>query len=1034
MKGLSDIFILRPVGTTLMAIGLFLIGAVAYVFLPVASLPSVDFPTIRVFASRPGADPATMAGSVAAPLERRLGSIAGVTEITSSSSLGSTSIVLQFDLSRKTDSAARDVQAALNAAATDLPGDLPTLPRFRKANPNAAPVLILALTSDTMTPSDMYDAADTIIAQRISQVEGIGEVTVNGAEQPAIRVRLDPAQLAAMGLSLEQIRSAIVNANTVSAVGSFDGERQSETLSANNQILAPEDYGNIVVRSARGTVVRLADVALIERGVRNSRAAGWYNGKPAILLTMTKLPDANVIDTVDRVKALLPEIRRWVPAGIEFSIMSDRTVTIRASIADIQKTLLISIALVMLVVFVFLRRTTLTIAAGVTVPLSIAGTFAAMWLAGFTLDNLSLMAVTISVGFVVDDAIVMIENIERNVAKGMTPLRAALLGAGQIGFTVISISLSLIAAFIPLFFIEGVAGRFFREFTLTLTFAILVSTAVSLSVTPMICAHFLKAEPVLKAEPAGRGSRFDRLVEGALSAMTRFYGRTLKVALRHSWLMLIVMIATLALTVQMFRSAPKGGVPQDDTGLIIGFTHASPDVSFPAMMELQQKGAAIVGSDPAVLGLASFIGGGSVNQGRFFISLKPESERKLSSQQVVNRMRARLADLAGIGVYLSPIQDVRAGGRQGRSPYQFTLWDPNLPELEEWVPKVLARMRSLPQIVDVSTDREQGGLEAKVVIDRNRASQLGVAIQAIDNVLSNAFSQRQISTIYGERNQYRVVMEVSPSRSRDPNDIKDLYVPGRNGVQVPLSSLVRVERGTAPLVINHQGQFPAVTITYDAAPGVSLQEVSDAVTNAVAELHLPASLHADFAGDAKAFSQNAGGQGMMILVALLAVYIILGVLYESLIHPVTIISTLPSAGLGALIALKVASADLTIIAFIGIILLIGIVKKNGIMMVDFAIQAERVRALPPREAIFEACLERFRPILMTTLSALLGAVPLMIATGPGAELRRPLGITIVGGLILSQVLTLYTTPIIYLWMSRLKRKRSVAATEAAPAV
>jgi multidrug efflux pump len=1029
LRGFSDAFILRPVGTTLMAIGLFLVGMVAYMVLPVASLPSVDFPTIRVSASRPGADPATMAASVAAPLERRLGSIPGVTEITSTSSLGSTSIVLQFDLTRNTDSAARDVQAALNAAATDLPGDLPTLPQFRKANPNAAPILILALTSDTMTPSAMYDAADTVIAQRIAQVEGVGDVNVAGAEQPAIRVRVDPARLAAMGLSLDAVRTAIVNANTASAVGSFDGERLSETLSVNNQIREPQDFGNIVVRAAKGTVVRLADVATVERGVRNSRAAGWYNGKPAILITITKQADANVIDTVDRVKALLPEIQTWVPAGIRFSIMSDRTVTIRASIADIQHTLMISIALVMLVVFLFLRRATLTVAAGVTVPLSIAGTFAAMWVAGFTLDNLSLMAVTISVGFVVDDAIVMIENIERNIARGLSPLRAALIGAGQIGFTVISISLSLIAAFIPLFFMEGVVGRFFREFTLTLTFAILVSTVVSLSVTPMICAHFLKRGP---HEPG----RFDRAVERVLSAMTGFYARTLTVVLRHSWLMLVVMIATVALTVQMFRSAPKGYFPQDDTGLVVGFTQASTDISFPAMVQLQQQGAAIVASDPAVSGVASSIGGGgSVNTGRLFVSLKPLEERGLSSAQVVARLRGRLGSIPGLRVFLTPMQDVRAGGRQGRSQYQFTLWDPNLPELEEWVPKVLERLRALPELVDVSSDRQQGGLQADVVIDRNKAAQLGVAIQAIDNVLADAFSQRQISTIYGERNQYRVVLEVEPSRSRDPGDILDLHVPGRNGAQVPLRSLIKVERGTAPLVINHQGQFPAVTITYDLAPGVGLQEASEAVVAAVEGLHMPASLRAEFAGDAKAFTQGAGSQGVMILVAILAVYIILGVLYESLIHPVTILSTLPSAGLGALIALRLAGADLTIIAFIGIILLIGIVKKNGIMMVDFAIVAERRQAFAPREAIFEACLKRFRPILMTTLSAMLGAVPLMLATGPGAELRRPLGITIVGGLILSQILTLYTTPIMYLWMSRLSaaRKREAPDPEAAAA-
>ncbi|MBW0003509.1 MAG: efflux RND transporter permease subunit [Hyphomicrobiales bacterium] len=1013
---ISAPFIRRPVGTTLMAIGLFLVGAVAYAFLPVASLPSVEFPVIRVIATRPGADPETMAASVAAPLERHLGEIAGVNEVTSNSTLGSSTIAIQFDLDRNIDNAARDVQAALNAAATDLPGDLPTLPSFRKANPAAAPVIILALTSDTLPPSAVYDAADTVIAQRISQVDGVGEVTVNGAEQPAIRVRVDPARLAAMGISLEAIRTAIVNANAPNQLGSFENETQSETIGTNDRITALQDYRDIVVTAANGTIVKLSQIAQIERGVRNSRAAGWYNRKPAVLLIVTKQANANVIETVDRVKALIPQLRRLIPAGVNIEVMADRTLTIRASINDIQRTLMIAIALVMMVVFLFLRRATPTIAAGITVPLSLSGTCAAMWLAGFTLDNLSLMAITISVGFVVDDAIVMIENIHRNMETGMGRLEAALVGARQIGFTVVSISVSLIAAFIPLLFMQGILGRLFREFSLTLVFAIVVSTFVSLTVTPMICGRFMRREDGAKPR------WYDRAIEGSLAHLTQAYARTLRIGLRHPWLMLLVTLATIALTVELFRTTPKGYFPQDDTGLLFGFAEASPDISFPAMTQLQQKAGDIVVSDPAVAGVSSFVGGQStVNHGTFYVSLKPEAERKLSALQVIARMREKLDRLAGLRVYFFPVQDLRSGARQGKAQYQFTLWDPNFAELVEWFPKVLERIRKVPGLVDVASDREKGGLEANVVIDRDAASRLGVAIQDIDNALGDAYAQRQVSTIFSQRNQYRVVLEVTPSRSRDPSDFADLYVPGRNHVAVPLSSVARVERTSAPLVVNHEGQFPSITITYNLPPNAPAGAATDAIQKAVDDMHLPAGLHAEFAGDAKAIADNSSGQGVLILVALLAVYIVLGVLYESLVHPVTIISTLPSAGLGALIAINVAGLDLTVIAFIGIILLIGIVKKNGIMLVDFAIHAERVRGLRPSESILEACIERFRPILMTTLAALFGAIPLAIATGAGAELRRPLGITIVGGLILSQALTLYTTPVIYLQMARLSR-------------
>jgi hydrophobe/amphiphile efflux-1 (HAE1) family protein len=1014
-------FIERPIGTTLLALGLLLVGIVAYRFLPVSSLPSVEFATINVTASRPGADPETMAATVAAPLERRLGEIAGVNEMTSVSSLGSTRISIQFSLSRSLDGAARDVQAALNAAATDLPADLPTLPRFKKSNPSASPILILALTSKTLPPSDLYDAADTVIAQRISQVDGVAEVTVAGAEQPAIRVRANPMLLSSIGLSVEDVRAAIVSANALAPLGIVDGERQAIALESNAQLRTLEDYRNIVIKTANGTVARLSDVATVEQSNRNSRSAAMFNAQPAILLIITKQRDANVIDTVDAIKELLPEVKRWIPPGIDISILSDRTGTIRASVFDMQVTLGLSVVLVMMVVYVFLRRPTPTIAAGITVPLSLAGTCAAMWCAGFSVNNLTLMALAVSVGFVVDDAIVMIENMFRNLEAGMRPMRAALDGARQIGFTVISISVSLIAAFIPLLFMDGVVGRLLREFSVTLVFAIVVSTVVSLTVTPMICAHFVRAGPSPNA------TRLDRVVEAVMGWMVAGYMRTLNAVLHHRLLMGVVMLATIAVTVNLYIKTPKGYFPQDDTGLVFASTRASPDISYDAMVKRQRQALDIVLADPAVAGVGSSVGASgfnaSVNQGRMFISLKPLAERGgLTTQRVIDRLRRELAGVEGIDVFMNPSQDIRVGARQGRAQYQLTFWSPEIDTLYAWLPKIVERLNQVPGLVDVSSDREQGGLQTNITIDRQTAARLGVRIQDIDNALNNAFAQRQISTIYTQRNQYRIVLEVDPRFQRDPSDLSRVFVPGRGGVQVPLTSLIRVDKGLAPLVVNHQGSFPAVTITYNLKPDTTLDEATQAIRQAIAELRMPDAIRAEAAGDAKAFAQQATAQPLLIIAALISVYIVLGVLYESLAHPLTIISTLPSAGLGALIALRFAEMELSVIALIGIILLIGIVKKNGIMLVDFALEQERQRGLSAERAVLEAARERFRPILMTTFAALLGAVPLAIGVGPGSELRRPLGIAIIGGLLVSQVLTLYTTPIIYLLLDKLHRR------------
>jgi multidrug efflux pump len=1017
----SKPFIERPIGTALLGFGLLLLGLVAYGFLPVASLPAVDFPTIRINANLPGADPETMAARVASPLERRLGEIAGVTEMTSTNSLGNTRIAVQFDLNRSIEGAAQDVQAAINAALGDLPADMPSTPSFRKSNPAAAPILILALTSKTIAPSEMYDAADTVIAQRISQVEGVAEVTVAGAEQPAIRVRVNPMQLAAMGTSMEDVRLAIAGANALTPLGIIDGTQRAVALETNAQLRTVQDYKNIVVKAANGGAVRLSDVADVRQGTRNSRAAAMFNNQSAILLTVIKGADANVIETVDRVKELIPEIKRWIPAGIDISILTDRTTTLRASVHDRQLTLGLSVVLVMLVVYLFLRRPTPTIAAGITVPLSLAGTCAAMWVAGFSVNNLTLMALAVSVGFVVDDAIVMIENMFRNLESGASPMRAALDGARQIGFTVISISVSLIAAFIPLLFMGGVVGRLLREFSVTLAFAIVVSTIVSLTVTPMICAHFVRSAP------SDNATRLDRVMNKVMGGVVRGYIASLRGVLGHWVVMTIVMLITVALTAVLYVRTPKGYFPQDDTGLIFGSTRASADISFEAMAKLQRDALEIVLADPAVDGVGSSVGASgynaSVNHGRMFISLKPPAERGgLSTARVIDRLRRSLARVDGISVWFAAARDIRTGARSSDADYQFTFWSTDADDLYAWVPKIVDRLNQIPGLADVSIDREQSGLQASLHINRASAARLGVRIQDINNALNNAFSQRQVTVIYTQRNQYRIILEVDPRFQSDPSDFSRIYVPGANGAQVPLTGLISVDKTLSPLVVNHQGTFPAVTVSYGLSADMTLEEAQQAIRQAIAESKMPDTIRAEAAGDAKAFQQQANTQVLLILAALLAVYIVLGVLYESLAHPLTIISTLPSAGLGALVALRLAGMELSVIAFIGIILLIGIVKKNGIMLVDFALEAERRHGQSARQAILEACAERFRPIMMTTFAALLGAVPLAIATGPGSELRRPLGIAIIGGLLVSQVLTLYTTPVIYLILDRLHRR------------
>ncbi len=1019
-------FIHRPVATFLLAIGILLCGLAAVRYLPVAPLPSVDIPTIVVFAARPGADPETMAASIAAPLERRLGEIPGVTEITSTSSAGSTSIVIQFEIDRPIEGAAHDVQAAINAAYSDLPSDLPTRPYYRKFNPAEAPILTLALTSDTMSTAEVYDAADTILGQRLSQIEGVSQVQVNGAEKPAVRVRLNPAALRAAGLSSQDVYTAIRNANVDGPIGGFEGPDRAETLELNNQITEAADYAKLVLKVSGTATVRLGDVAEVLNSVANTKLAAWEGTQPAILLTLTKTAGANVIETVDRVRAQLPQLLAWIPPDIKVTTISDRTATIRASIDDVEITLLISVALVLMVVALFMRRLVPTLAAAVTVPLSIAGTLGAMYLCGFSLNNFSLMALTISVGFVVDDAIVMIENIARHQERGLSPFQAALAGSKQIGFTVISISVSLVAVFIPILFMGGLLGKLFHEFAVVLTVAIAISAVVSLTLTPMMCGRFMRdVRP-----PGGAWGRVDRAIDRAFLWVQSGYTRSLDWALRFSWLMIGLTIAIIFLTVKLYGVVPKGFLPTQDTGLLTGNTLASPDISFDGMAARQKRVVDVLLADPAVESVGSTIGitsgWSSINRGQITVSLKPLAERGLSSEEVLTRLRPKLTQMAGIQTFLYSAQDLRGGGRSGGSGFQFVLLDQDINELREWTLKLEDSLRGVDGIEDVSSDQDRPGPQANVVIDRQEASRLGISINAIDAALNNAYAQRQVSIIYTQRNQYRVVLETLPVLQTDPGFLDRLNVPGRGGAQVPITAVVKLDRGTAPLAVRHQGQFPSASISFNLKPGTSSGDAITLVTEKALSLRLPASVRTEFAGDAKFLQKSLSTQPMLIAAAVVAIYIVLGVLYESLLHPITIISTLPPAGLGALLAIIATGGEFGVLSVIGIVLLMGIVKKNAIMLVDFALEAERDRALSPRQAIIEACHERFRPIIMTTLAALLGALPLALASGTGAEYRRPLGIAICGGLIVSQMLTLYTTPVIYLaleWLARLPVRR-----------
>jgi multidrug efflux pump len=1010
----SKPFIDRPVATTLLTIGVALAGVAAFRLLPVSPLPQVDFPTISVQASLPGASPETMAATVATPLERSLGRIAGITEMTSSSALGSTRITLQFDLSRDIDGAARDVQAAINAARTLLPSGLPSNPTYRKVNPADAPIMILGLTSDTMTQGQMYDAASTIIAQKVSQVTGVGQVTVGGSSLPAVRVELNPQALNKYGIGLENVRTVLAAANANRPKGVVeDGERNWQ-IYANDQAKTAVEYMPLVIAYRNGSAVRLSDVADVVDSVQDLRNAGSANGKPSVLVIVFRQPNANIIETVDAVSALLPELRAAIPSAINLQVMMERTTTIRASLRDVERTLLISVSLVVLVVFLFLRNGRATLIPSVAVPVSLIATFGAMYLFGYSLNNLSLMALIIATGFVVDDAIVVLENSSRHIEAGMAPKEAALLGAREVGFTVLSMSVSLIAVFIPILLMGGIIGRYFREFAITLSVAILVSLALSLSTTPMMCSRLLR--PATERRP----SRLYAWSERGFASVLEGYRKSLVWVLDHGVLVMLILLATIVLNGVLYYFIPKGFFPQQDTGRLIGNIQADQAISFQAMRRKLADFVEIVRNDPAVDNVVAFTGGQQRNTGSMFVALKPLSQRKESADQIVARLRVKLAKEPGANLFLNPVQDIRVGGRQANATYQYTLQADDLTELRAWEPRIRQAMSELPQLVDVNTDAQDKGLQTSLIIDRDTASRLGISPQLIDATLNDAFGQRQVSTIYAPLNQYHVVMEAAPEYWQSPESLDSVYVTTSTGAQVPLSAFARYGPTNTPLAVNHQSQFVASTISFNLPDGVSLSQATRAVDDALVRLGVPNTVHGSFQGTARAYQESLSSQPWLILTALLAVYIVLGVLYESYVHPITILSTLPSAGVGALLALRMFNTEFSIIALIGVILLIGIVKKNAIMMIDFALEAERSHGLSTREAIYEACSLRFRPIMMTTFAAMLGALPLAIGFGEGSELRRPLGISIVGGLLVSQALTLYTTPVVYIYLDRFR--------------